>query len=184
MNSIRNLTILLAALFTQVGSAAELEKLFLKTKSEVEVHLEYRIEKVITGIYKDLTSSAYANPLFFLVKHSQLRSSDRLRIVIINREYHQKSCMNQFYTLSPNYVIDLAYSKSKRGFIGNFGLAKILIDGAEVPLQSKGQRLSRFRSGYCQTTDIKTELALVINGQWQTDPVNGTPNFILNLSPK
>lgn len=27
----------------------------------------------------------------------------------------------------------------------------------------------------------RTELALVMNGQWQTDPVNGTNNFVLDL---
>ncbi|MEQ1877960.1 MAG: hypothetical protein ABL958_15060, partial [Bdellovibrionia bacterium] len=82
----------------------------------------------------------------------------------------------------PHYVLDLVYAGGNGvTFRADFSTAKLILNGQEVPLSPRNQRLQLRVSAYCSYLTTTQEVALVVNGEWQTDPVNGSHNFKLNL---
>jgi hypothetical protein len=163
-----------------IASSAAAEELYLKSSQGAEVVLKYSVVKETANSNKP-SSRTFAQPLRFIVNRADLDSSvDQVRVVLINRESVSGSCGKPSYERAPEYVIDLTYYRG--AFVGDFADARILLDGREVPLLEGDRRLQVQADQYCSLLTTHQEMSLVINGEWQTDPMNGTNNFKLELN--
>ncbi|MBX9769377.1 MAG: hypothetical protein K2X47_19025 [Bdellovibrionales bacterium] len=154
----------------------------LKSESGVEIRLDYRVSQVVSNSNKP-SAYTYAQPVYLTIRHPQLKSSDKVRVVLINRENFIGSCGFPSYTKDPHYILDLEYRAGQKSFVAEFSQARILLDGKEVPLQPKDRFLQLNVNSYCNSVKTAQEIAVVINGLWQTDPVNKTPNFKVQMMP-
>ncbi len=149
----------------------------LQSREGTEIRLEYELQRFVSNSNKP-SSVDYAQPVQFTVKRGrELGPSDQVRVVLINREYFTGYCGLSSYNRDPHYVIDLNYHGGMEAFVGTFESARLILNGAEVPLRREDQRVQVRANGYCYNLVTAPELAVVVNGQWQTDPINGTHNF-------
>lgn len=165
------------------ASAAVTQDRQLKSESGVEIRLDYKVDRIVSNSNKP-SSKTWAKPVYFTVRHPGLKATDKVRVVLINRESFIGSCGYPSYNKDPNYILDLVYRSGQRAFVAEFSQARIIIDGKEVPLQPQDQSIQLGVNSYCQVVKTSQEIAVVINGIWQTDPVNKTPNFKINMKPE
>jgi hypothetical protein len=154
----------------------------LQAQDGTEILLNYDVKASSDPGSSRPITAVYAKPLEIrITPTSSLQASDRVRAVLINRENFQGMCGISSYVRDPHYVMDLSLIPNSSSFSGEFGSARILLNGSEVPLKSEDQRVQLKLDGYCFKLTTNQELAVVINGTWLVDPVSGTHNFKFNL---
>lgn len=175
---------LVFALFMTVSSAALAdsgETRILRSRQGNEIRFVYDIHTDVSNSNKP-SNFTYAQPLRIIVTGPNLRHSDRVRVVLINHEKVTGSCGLPSYERDPHYVIDFAYYGRFNAFVASMEDARIILNGREVALEQQDRRLFLESASYCQSTRTRLEVAVVINGEWQIDPINGTHNFQVKLS--
>ncbi|HEX4925483.1 MAG TPA: hypothetical protein VFV50_15425, partial [Bdellovibrionales bacterium] len=159
------------------------ETRILRSRQGNEIRFEYDVHSNVSNSNKP-SSFSYAKPLRIIVTGPNLRHTDRIRVVLINYEKTTGSCGLPSYERDPHYVIDLSYYGRFGAWVGSMEDARIILNGREVPLQPHDRRLFLESRSYCSDTRTRLEVAVVINGEWQVDPVNGTHNFQVKLSSR
>lgn len=154
----------------------------LYSQEGVSIQLDYKTH-VTTSNSQNQEQVTWADPLTFTVTYDGLKSSDQLTLVFISFEqfYGTNNCG---HSGSRQIVYELKLTPNAKGttFVGN--LKNATIDG--IPLTASARPLVLRTQTYCQVTESKSqEMALVVNGVWQTANKNsGSHNFELHLSAK
>lgn len=124
----------------------------------VQIQVNYEVKQGPVNCFK-CSQYTYATPLWITIEHSSLKSSDKVRVMLLNFRKHS------FYSKEQLEVqeLDLKFFSEDSSF------------------SQEAQPLVIYSSGYGGTEICRQEIAVVINGQWLKNPVNGTSNFAIKL---
>ena len=153
----------------------------LKSSDGVQIKISYVLKGETTTGSRPIHTDTAEN-IVIEVSGDVIRSSDRVRLALVNYENTRGYCGQQpSSTKEPNYIVDLKLDRDSRTFKGEFKDGKILVEGREVPLRREEQKLLVNVNGYCTQTLNRQEVAVVVNGKWLVDPKSGTNSYKLNL---
>lgn len=135
-------------------SIAEWKQITLLSSEGINIHIDYEVKPGAINCYK-CTRYTYAEPLYINIQHSGLHPSDQVRVVLMNNA-------NSSYSSQERRVLDLHHVA---GETFSIELAPLIIK----------------TDNYGWMNDYHQELAVVINGKWLKDSINGTSNFKFQL---
>ncbi|MEI8348199.1 MAG: hypothetical protein WCG27_12080 [Pseudomonadota bacterium] len=157
--------------------------LILKSSENNHVQISY---SPYTYLYNSNrpSSSLYAASLKILVSGPSVTTSSKIRVILLNYRQTEGQCGVPNSSDRIVYRMDLSVVSGRGVFQGIFS------DDAEVFFDNdRWYKVSQYAdpgllvytNGYCYNTYANTEVAVVIDGVWQTDPVNGSNNFKVNF---
>lgn len=144
----------------------------LVSAEKIEISVDF-ISKFYNTSSNKPSSSTYASPIYFNITDRNLDSQDKVQVVLINHYKSESRYGNYAYSAQKEYIIDLSYAEG-----GQF-TAQFSSDNDYTNEESTRLQIAGF--SYSSAIYFWQEIAVVINGQWLTDPVGRTHNFQLNL---
>jgi hypothetical protein len=137
----------------------------LTSTSGHQITLNYSTSVEVTNSNKPARITT-ADSIQIGVTHPSLKISDRVRVVLVNKATTQLGCgANQVHKKEETHMLDLGPAGAGP-FLGGELTSPLLISNL----------------GYCYTVYGKLEVAVVVNGEWLQDPINGSHNFQVDLA--
>lgn len=153
----------------------------LKSAEGVQIVLAYDV--ITVPVYSNKPSSTtYATPFAVTVRFPFLTNRSNIRVVLVNTGIMGGSCGQPNARAQEVFAMDLKplnngdfQAEFYQDAVPQIGGRGVMMD----PDQKPGLKIAV--NGYCFTTSYQLEVAVVVDGRWLKDPVNGTSNFQVNL---
>ena len=151
-----------------VAMADQWKHLSLTSTESNQIQIDYQLKQdSFDGCYK-CTLYTRALPLWINVSGPRINSGSQVRAVVLSKQFYP---YNSYFDLK-TYALDLVDAGGGR-FTAELNTAQF--DGpGPVGIRTAG-------SGYGGTFRYVNEIAIVIDGVWQVDPLNGSSNFLIDL---
>jgi hypothetical protein len=150
-------TFILAFSSVSAFAAPEVNQTVLASEQGRSIELNYKIQedKFIDTCYK-CTLYRRAKNVNVTIRGNELNSGSKVRVVVISKRF---SVYHPNHYSQTTQELDLSYVQDGQFY-------------AEIP-----NDLLVSGAAYGGAESIETELAVVVNGEWQVDPINKTSNF-------
>jgi hypothetical protein len=143
--------------------------LSLQSSQANKIQIDYKTEKEsFNGCYK-CTHYTHALPIWINVSGPSVIPGSEVRAVVVSKQFYPYSSHFELKT----YELDLVDAGEGR-FTAELDTARFDGGASPVGLRTEGD-------GYGGTVRFVNEIAIVINGVWQVDPLNKSSNFVMDL---
>ncbi len=138
----------------------------LKSEQGLHLSIDFQLSrKIESDCAYSCPTIMVARNIWFNLRGNSLRPSDKVSVVFMN---YYNSRNNQGAVRTP-LSIPLWWDASSDKFTGRL---------KEPGHPQADHQVVVWTSGFgIETTQYRQEVAIVVNGEWQVDPMNGTHNF-------
>jgi hypothetical protein len=167
--------------FANTDTAGTPGKLSLQSDQGVKIEATYNTVQEFAPSNKP-RSTFFVEDLTFSAKGIASKKAAVRAILVL-----EETVTNPNFPSPPTektFILDLRYDEASNTYTSFFPTYALQLSsgGSLIPVYKVGmERLPLKGFGYGYTSASRMELALVVDGVWQKDPVNGTSNFLLNF---